>query len=129
MKEVMAIVRMDKVGKTKAALTEAGVLGFTCRKVMGRGKKVVHRALYSTFVENGEMPVSPIGEYITEGVRLIPKRIFIMMVPEEMIEKIVEVMMEINCSGNPGDGKIFVLPVMETYRIRDGRQQEDSDSY
>jgi len=129
MKEVIAIVRMDKVGKTKAALTEAGVLGFTCRKVMGRGKKVVHRALYSTFAENGDLPVSPVGEYITEGVRLIPKRIFVMMVPEEAVQKIVETVMEVNCTGNPGDGKIFVLPVVESFRVRDGKLQEDLDSY
>jgi len=128
MKEVIAIVRMDKVGKTKAALTEAGVLGFTCRKVMGRGKKVVHRALYSTFAD-GDLPVSPVGEYITEGVRLIPKRIFVMMVPDDAVQKIVDTVMEVNCTGNPGDGKIFVLPVIETFRVRDGKQQEDMDSY
>ena len=120
MKEVLAVVRMDKVGQTKTALTEAGIPGFTCRKVMGRGKKVVHRVLYSTIAEEGEMPVSSVGEYMTEGIRLIPKRMFTIILPDQEVEKVVEVLMNVNCTGNPGDGKIFVLPVMESYKVSDG---------
>jgi len=120
MKEVLAIVRMDKIGQTKTALTEAGIPGFTCRKVMGRGKKVVHRVLYSTIAEEGEMPVSAVGEYMTEGTRLIPKRMFTIILPDQDVEKVVEVLMDVNCTGNPGDGKIFVLPVIESYKVSDG---------
>lgn len=129
MKEILAIVRLDKVTKTKDALKDAGFPGFTCRKVMGRGKKVVHRALYSTFEQNGELPISPIGEYITEGVRLIPKRSFTIMAQDDEVDKIVETIMDVNCTGNPGDGKIFVMPLIEAFRVRDGKQQEGSDSY
>lgn len=121
MKEILVIVRMNKMAETKKALTQAGIQGFTCRRVMGRGKKVIHRALYSTLMQDGELPVSPVGEYITEGSRLISKRLFTMIVQEEEVEKIVETLIETNSTGNPGDGKIFVLPIMEAYRIRDGK--------
>jgi len=123
MKEVLAVVRMDKVSVTKNALSEAGIPGFTCRKVMGRGKKVVHRVLYHTIAEEGEMPLSPVGEYMTEGTRLIPKRMFTIILKDQDVEKVVEVIMNINCTGNPGDGKIFILPVLESYKVSDGSKE------
>lgn len=129
MKKIVAIVRMDKLGETKNALLEAGIPGFSCRRVVGRGKKVIHRALYSTIEENGELPVSAVGEYITEGTRLIPKRMFSIVIPDSEVEKTVNAIMDVNTTGNPGDGKIFVMPVLEAYRVRDGKMQSDSDSY
>ena len=128
MKEVLIIVRLNKVGQTKEALTKAGILGFTCRKVMGRGKKMYASELYSV-LEQGEVPANHIGECFTEGSRLIPKRVFTVMAQDEDVDKIVEAVMEVNSTGNPGDGKIFIMPVFEAYRIRDGKQQEGSDSY
>lgn len=128
MKEVLIIVRQDKVSKTKVALTEAGILGFTCRRVMGRGKKLFSPDLYSV-LESGDVPANSIGECFTEGSRLIPKRLFVVIAQEEDVDKIIEAVMEVNSTGNPGDGKIFVMPVTTAYRIRDGKQQDDSDSY
>jgi nitrogen regulatory protein PII 2 len=40
MKEIMAVIRMNKTNATKKALIDAGVAGFTATKVMGRGKRV-----------------------------------------------------------------------------------------
>ena len=40
MKEIIAVIRMNKVGPTKKALVEAGVAGFTALKAVGRGKVV-----------------------------------------------------------------------------------------
>ncbi|MEA5083327.1 MAG: P-II family nitrogen regulator [Lachnospiraceae bacterium] len=128
MKEVMAIVRLNRVNATKEALAEAGFPAFTCRKVMGRGKKAVNLDLVEA-VLGGELPVSPIGEYISESSRLIPKRYFTVVVPDEDVEKAVNTIMDTNCTGNPGDGKIFVLPIVESIRIRDGQLQMDSESY
>ena len=45
MKEIMAIVQMNKTGATKKALLEAGVAGFTAVKVLGRGKPVLDPAI------------------------------------------------------------------------------------
>lgn len=120
MKEVMAIVRQNKVNATKDALAEAGVPAFTCRKVLGRGKKLIDMNLLKSIVEAGEIPTTPVGEYISESTRLISKRVFTLIVDDLEVEKVVEAIIEVNSTGNPGDGKIFVLPVYENYRIRNG---------
>jgi len=120
MKEVMAIVRQNKVNVTKEALAGAGVPAFTCRKVLGRGKKLIDMTLLTTLVDAGELPVSPTGEYLSETTRLISKRVFTMIVEDADVEKVVNTIMDINSTGNPGDGKIFILPISESYRVRNG---------
>lgn len=129
MKEIMAIVRLNKVNVTKETLASAGFPAFTCRKVLGRGKKFVDPSLVQTILESGELPVSPVGEYLTEGSRLIPKRVFTLIVPDESVKKVVETIIEVNHTGNYGDGKIFVVPVEESYKIRNGELQTDTESY
>lgn len=120
MKEVMAIVRQNKVNATKEALAEAGVPAFTCRKVLGRGKKLIDMNLLQSIVEAGEIPTTPIGEYISETTRLISKRVFTMIVEDTEVEKVVDLIMDVNSTENPGDGKIFILPVFENYQVRNG---------
>lgn len=120
MKEVMAIVRQNKVNVTKEALAEAGVPAFTCRKVLGRGKKLIDMTLLTTIVDSGEIPATATGEYLSETQRLISKRVFTLIVEDADVEKVVNTIMDINSTGNPGDGKIFVLPIFESYRVRNG---------
>ena len=129
MKEVMAIVRLNKVNVTKQALAEAGFPAFTCRKVLGRGKKSVDVTFMQAIMESGEIPISPLGENLSEIGRLIPKRIFNLMINDEDVEKVISTIVEANSTGNPGDGKIFVLPIMDAYRVRNGEKQTDSESY
>lgn len=129
MKEIMAIIRMNKISATKNALAEAGFPSFTCRKVMGRGKKSIDPAMIETVLELGELPVSPVGEYLTETARLIPKRYFTLFAQDEDVKKIIDIIMDVNSTGSPGDGKIFVIPIEEGYRIRNGEKQMDSESY
>ena len=38
MKEVLAVIRMNKMNETKRALADAGVASLTARKVIGRGQ-------------------------------------------------------------------------------------------
>lgn len=120
MKEVMAIVRQNKVNLTKEALAEAGVPAFTCRKVLGRGKKLIDMNLLHSLVDAGEVPETPVGEYLSEITRLIPKRVFTFIVDDSEVEKVVNTIIDVNSTGNPGDGKIFVLPVTENYKVRNG---------
>jgi len=126
MKEVMAIVRQNKVNLTKEALASAGIPAFTCRKVLGRGKKLIDMNLLTTIVENGELPLDPSGEYLTEATRLIPKRVFTIVVEDGDVSKVVEAIMEVNSSGHPGDGKIFVLPIHENYQVRNGESTTEA---
>ncbi len=120
MKEVMAFVRQNKVNVTKEALAEAGFPAFTCRKVLGRGKKLIDMTLLYSIVETGDIPVTAQGEYLTESNRLIPKRVFTVIVDDKDVDLVVNTLMEVNSTGNPGDGKIFVLPILENYRVRNG---------
>lgn len=129
MKEIIAIIRSNKTSITKKALADAGFPAYTCRKVMGRGKKAMDPSIYHLAVEEEELSASPVGEYIASVSRLIPKKFFTMMVQDEDVKVIVDTITEVNSEGNPGDGKIFVLPIIESIRVRDGENQTDSESY
>ncbi len=120
MKEVMAFIRLNMVSPTKEALSKAGFTSFSCRKCLGRGKKSIDPDILNKVLETGEIPVSPVGEYFTEGSRLIPKRFFTLVVDDDQVDSAVRIMIDTNQTGNPGDGKIFIIPITETYRVRTG---------
>src|SRR5664280_969138 len=126
MKEVMAFIRQNKVNRTKEALAEAGFPSFTCRKCLGRGKNSIDLSLFSNLIEDGELPLSVSSESLTESSRLIPKRFFTLIVDDTEVHKIIKTIIDVNSTGNPGDGKIFVIPILESYRVRDGVQDTDT---
>lgn len=111
MNEILAIVRSNKVSQTKKALLEAGYPAFTCRKVFGRGKE----------------PVTYMLEDNTEKtLNIMSKRAFTLIVSEKDTEKIVDIIMNVNSTGNHGDGKIFIMPVLESYKVSTGEGHADA---
>jgi len=120
MREIMCFIRANKVNDTKKALAENGFPAFTCCKCLGRGKKSIDPDLLHAVLAAGELPLSPIGENLTEATRLIAKRFFTLIVESKDVEKAVETIIAANQTGNPGDGRIFVLPILEAYTIRSG---------
>lgn len=120
MKEVMAFIRLNMVGATKEALAKAGFPSFACRKCLGRGKKSIDMSVLQAVLETGELPVSSVGEAMTEPARLIPKRFFTVIVNDDQVDKVVKTIIETNQTGNPGDGKIFIIPIVEAYKVRTG---------
>lgn len=126
MKEIMAIVRPNKVGATKTALAEAGFPSFTCQVVLGRGKKLMDRTLASAILEEGEVPADHVGEALSEPLRLISKRLFTLVVEEADVESVVKLITAANTTHAPGDGKIFVLPITQSYRVRNGERAADA---
>ncbi len=52
--------------------------------------------------------------------RLIPKRMISIVVPDDLTDKTVSTIIAINQTGKSGDGKIFVLPILDTIRVRTG---------
>ena len=116
MKEIMAIIRMNKMNDTKRALTDAGVSALTARKVMGRGKGKVDFFLLQGAQQGAEEAISQLGE----GPKFIPKRLLTVIVPDDKAALVVKTISEVNRTGNPGDGKIFVLPIVEAVRVRTG---------
>lgn len=119
MKEVVAVIRMNKINATKAALAEAGFPSLTGSRVMGRGSKPVDYEVIKAVAEGGE--VSPEAlQSLSGGPRLIAKRMLTMVVPDTAVAKVVSLLIEVNQTKSPGDGKIFVLPVFDAYRVRTG---------
>lgn len=119
MKEVMAVIRLNKVNQTKKALAEAGFPSFTCRRVLGRGKKPLDFELIQGCINLSEFQHSPMAENLSERDRLIPKRLFTLIVNDEDVKKVVDILIDANSTSTPGDGKIFILSVEEVYRVRD----------
>ena len=117
MKEVMCIIRSNKVNQTKEALAEAGFPSFTCRKVLGRGKKSVDD---KALIDANDGVSSLYAESYTEKGRLIPKRFFTIVVNDDDVKKVVDTVISVNSTNSPGDGKIFILPVGESYTVRNG---------
>ena len=121
MKEVTAVIRMNKVNKTKEALLKAGFPSTTCKKVMGRGKKKVAYELFQGVLDGTEAGLSPVvAEQLSEEHRLLPKRLLMLVVDDEDAPKVIKTIIEMNQNGNPGDGKIFVSNVEEAIRVRTG---------
>ena len=121
MKEIMCMIRLNKVNKTKIALAEAGFPSITCRKVLGRGKKSIEALSKEILDASGEVN-SAFSESFTQAGRLIPQRFFTLIVNDEDVKKVVDTIIDTNKTQTPGDGKIFVLPVEEVYRVRDNAE-------
>jgi nitrogen regulatory protein PII 2 len=121
MKEIMAIIRMNMVNPTKTALANAGYPAFFCRKCLGRGKKSVNMDLAQSLLESGPVIEGTLGEHLSEYQRLIAKRLFTLVVEDDQVDDAVGIIIDVNQTGNPGDGKIFILPVMESCNIRTGQ--------
>jgi nitrogen regulatory protein PII 2 len=113
-KEVIAVIRMNMMNPTKRALADAGISSLTARKVMGRGQGNVDYQVLKGAEEGREEAINQLGP----GPRLIPKRLLTLVVPDDKVPLVVKTLIETNQTGNPGDGKIFVLPVLDAVRVR-----------
>lgn len=135
MKEIIAVVRMNKTGATKQALVAAGVAGFTALKVEGRGKLVTNPTLISErkkelLIMAGDDDTGEAEKLITDflvGTSLFPRRLFTILVHDEDVTKVVQAIILANQTcNNVGDGKIFVLPVSDVVRVRTGETGESA---
>lgn len=135
MKEIIAVIRMNKTNATKKALVEAGVAGFTAIKVQGRGKLVEDPDVIAERKEKlMALAVDDVAEkedteqLITgflDGSRLFPRRLFTVLAHDEDVPRIVEAIVKVNKTENKvGDGKIFVLPISDAVRVRTGEAGE-----
>jgi nitrogen regulatory protein PII len=110
MKLVKAIVRPDKVDAVKDALEAVGVAGMTVTEVRGHGKQKGHTAIY-----RGQ-------EY---QVSLLPKIEIEVVVGNTRVDEVVAAITSAARTGEIGDGRIFVLPVDQSYKIRTGERDSD----
>ena len=118
MKEVIAVVRMNMMNKTKSALTEAGINAFFAHEAQGRGLGFVNRKL----IKGAEQGYEEAATLLGEKGKLYPKRMVTVVVEDDQVEDVVEAIISVNQTGKPGDGKIFVLPMGDGVRIRTGEK-------
>jgi nitrogen regulatory protein PII 2 len=116
MKEVIAVVRMNMMNQTKTALSDAGVVAYFAHEAQGRGLGFVNPAL----IEGVEQGYEEAAALLGEKGKLYPKRMITAVMEDDQVEDVVEAIIEANKTGKPGDGKIFVLPVGDSIRIRTG---------
>jgi nitrogen regulatory protein P-II 1 len=107
MKLIKAIVRPNKVDEVKDALERLSISGMTVSEVRGHGKQKGHTAVY-----RGK-------EY---NVSLLPKMEIELVVEDSIVEDAIKAIVQAARTGEIGDGRVFVLPVEQTYRIRTGEQ-------
>ncbi len=105
MKMIQAIIRPSKVEEVKNVLDQAGYVSLTSIEVKGRGRQKGITQMW-----RGE-------EY---KVDMLPKVKVEIVVPDEKENEAIELIRKAAYTGNIGDGKIFVLPVEKTIRIRTG---------
>ncbi len=111
MKEINAIVRMNKIQKIKAALVEAGYHSISIHQVTGRGKQRGLLYDFSKYVEEDDEAAKAPSQFLA-------KRMIVLVVEDKCAEKVIEIIMEAGRTGEVGDGKIFVMPVGDVVRIR-----------
>ncbi|MFW6362522.1 MAG: P-II family nitrogen regulator [Spirochaeta sp.] len=116
MKEVMAVIRMNKINQTKQALAAAGISSITGKEVLGRGKGLVDFGVLRGAEKGYEEAIAHLGD----SQRLVPKRMLTIIVPNKQVPLVVQTIIEINRTGKSGDGKIFVMPVSEAWQVRTG---------
>ena len=122
MKEVMAIIRMNMMNKTKRALADAGISSLHAKYCLGRGKGTIEIPHY---VEGAAERYQDMIQELGVAGRLVPKRMISIIVPNKLVKTVVTTIIGVNKTGRSGDGKIFVMPVSEAWRVRTGESGDD----
>ena len=111
MKLIQAIIKPFKLDDVREALTEIGVTGMTATEVKGFGRQKGHTELYRG------------AEYVVD---FLPKVKLEIVVKEEDLDSAIEAIQKAAHTGKIGDGKIFVIPVEQSIRIRTGETGADA---
>ena len=111
MQMIEAIIKPHKLDSVKAALAKLGILGVTAIECKGFGRQMGHTERY----RGAKMDVG-----------FVPKVLLKICVKSDETAKAVEAITEGARTGEVGDGKIFVYPVVETIRIRTGERNEQA---
>ena len=111
MKKVEAVIKPFKLDEVKNALSQVGVQGLTVGEVRGFGRQKGHTELYRG------------SEYTVD---FLPKVKIDVVVADHMVNKVVDTIVGAAKTGSIGDGKVFVLPIDESIRIRTGEKGESA---
>jgi nitrogen regulatory protein P-II 1 len=111
MKLVVAIIKPFKLDEVKEALRSVGVKGLTVTEAQGFGRQRGHTEVYRG------------AEY---QVDFVPKVKVEVMADDDDVQGVVDAVLKSARTGKIGDGKIFVLPAEQAYRIRTGEMGPDA---
>ena len=111
MKLIIAIIKPFKLEEVKTALSEIGVEGMTVTEVKGFGRQKGHTEIYRG------------SEYTVD---FLPKVKVEIVVTDGIVPKVIEAIVKAAKTGKIGDGKVFVVPVEETVRIRTDERGESA---
>ncbi len=111
MKRIEAIIRPERLEAVKAALVESGHHGLTVTEVAGHG------------AQGG---IACQWEGTEHRIDLVPKVSVSVVVHDHLVPDAIEIISRSARSGHIGDGKIFVHPVDEVFRVRTGEHGPDA---
>jgi nitrogen regulatory protein PII len=111
MKMVTAVIKPFKLEEVKEALRTAGVQGMTVTETRGFGRQRGHTEVYRG------------AEY---QVDFVPKVKIEVLCDDGQVQGVVDAIMKAARTGKIGDGKIFVLPAEQVFRIRTGEAGKDA---
>ena len=109
MKLVIAIIKPFKLDEVREALSHIGVQGITVTEVKGFGRQKGHTELYRG------------AEYVVD---FLPKLKIEVATADELLEPVIDAIEGAARTGKIGDGKIFVLGLEQSLRIRTGETGE-----
>jgi nitrogen regulatory protein P-II 2 len=109
MKLVIAIIKPFKLDEVREALSAIGVAGMTVTEVKGFGR------------QKGQTEIYRGAEYSTN---MVPKIKVEVACASDLSPRVVEVIQQAANTGAIGDGKIFVLDLLEAVRIRTGETDD-----
>ncbi len=111
MKKVDCVIRNAKLEEVKEALGNFGVKGMTVTNVIGCG------------LQKGKTEVYRGNTY---KVNLLPKVKIEVVIPDNLLDGVIDIIIKNARTGEIGDGKIFVYDVLNSVRIRTGESGESA---
>jgi nitrogen regulatory protein P-II 1 len=111
MVRIEAIIRPEYFEQVREALIGIGVLAMTVDEVHGCGHQLGHKEYYRG---------------MQTEVKLLPKVRITTVVHEVPADNVVEAICTAARTGEHGDGKIFIMPLLDAVRVRDGMRGGDA---
>jgi nitrogen regulatory protein PII len=111
MKKIEAIIKPFKMEDVKEALSEIGIEGMTVSEVKGFGRQKGHTEIYRG------------SEYTVD---FLPKVKFEIVLADDRVQRAVDAIVQSAKTGKIGDGKVFILPIEDAYRIRTEERGESA---
>jgi nitrogen regulatory protein P-II 1 len=111
MKLIVGIIKPFKLDDVKETIKELGVQGLTVSDVQGFGRQRGHTEIYRG------------AEYTVD---FVPKVRVEILVDDHDADRVAQQLMDAARTGQIGDGKVWIVPIDDAYRIRTGESGPDA---